>query len=48
VIPGYQAAKGVPRCVPHHLREHELASGHRYLPGDSGKTAQNRAPSSSR
>jgi hypothetical protein len=43
-----QPAKGVPRCVLHHLREHELASVHRYLPGESGKTAQNRAPNSSR
>ena len=43
-----QAAKGVPRCVLHHLREHVLASVHRYLPGESGKTAQDRAPNSSR
>ena len=43
-----QSAKGVPRCVLHDLREHELASVHRHLPGESGKTAQNSAPSSSR
>ena len=43
-----QPAKGVPRCGLHDLREHELASVHRHLPGESGKTAQNRAPNSSR
>ena len=32
----------------HTFREHELAGVHRYLPGKSGKVAQNRAPSSSR
>src|SRR5665213_142024 len=43
-----QSAKGMPRCVLHDLREHELASVHRYLPGESGKTAQDRALNSSR
>ena len=43
-----QTAKSMPRCELHDLCEHEIASGHRCLPGNSGKTAKKGIPISNR
>ena len=44
----HQKVKGMPRCELHDLCEQEIASVHRCLPGNCGKTAKDGIPNSSR